>query len=430
MSPGTGAERLRIAHLTATFPPYPGGAGNTAYRFARGQAERGHHVEVFTAPAAGEVPDPGGAIVHRIDPLLAIGNAPLIPRLARLEGFDVVHLHYPFIFGSELALIGRLRRRGRSAALLVHYKNRLVAGGVRGVLFGAYEHTVAPTLIRSADRICVLSEDHARSVPYLRRALERAPERLVEMPNGVDTDAFSPGRNPALRAELGIPDGAPVVAFVATLDRAHHFKRLDVAIDALARLADPRARAGGHTPASGRAVAAGGGAGTLNGERAPHLLVAGGGELLEGFRARARAAGVGERVHFLGPVPHAHLPAALRAADVFLLTTEPPESFGIVLIEAMACGLPAIATDYPGVRAVVADGENGAVVTPGDPDAAAAALRSILDLEPDGRRRLGLAGRERCERLWAWPRLLDRMDGAYREAIAARRGGSASGGRS
>ena len=44
-------------------------------------------------------PDPGGAIVHRLDPVLAIGNAPLIPSLARIEGFDVVHLHYPFIFG-------------------------------------------------------------------------------------------------------------------------------------------------------------------------------------------------------------------------------------------------------------------------------------------------------------------------------------------
>ncbi|MCL4287753.1 MAG: glycosyltransferase, partial [Thermoleophilia bacterium] len=76
-------EPLRIAHLTATFPPYPGGAGNTCYRFARGQAGRGHHVEVFTAVADGEPPDPGGAVVHRIDPGRAIGNAPRIPKLAR-----------------------------------------------------------------------------------------------------------------------------------------------------------------------------------------------------------------------------------------------------------------------------------------------------------------------------------------------------------
>ena len=57
----------------------------------------------------------------------------------------------------------------------------------------------------------------------------------------------------------------------------------------------------------------------------------------------------------------------LRAADLFLLTTEPPESFGIVLIEAMACGLATIATEYPGVRAVVDDGETGLVVEPRRP---------------------------------------------------------------
>ena len=385
---------MRIAHLTATFPPYPGGAGNTAYRFARGQAARGHHVEVFTTPAAGEAPDPGAVLVHRIEPLVAIGNAPLIPSLARIAAFDVVHLHYPFIFGSELTLLGRLTRRRRRQALLVHYKNRLVGAGARAPLFAAYERTIAPLVVRAADRVCVLSPDHAASVPYLRRAGERRPDKLIEIPNGVDVEEFSPGPDAnGLRERLGVPADALLAAFAATLDRAHHFKRLDLAIDALARPA---------------------------GAAAPHLVVAGGGELLDGFRARAAAAGAGDRVHFLGPVPHAELPAVLRAADAFVLTTEPPESFGLVLIEAMSCGLPTIATDYPGVRAVVDDGETGLVVPAADPAAIGAAI-ARLAADPEARRRMGSAGRAKAEREWAWPRLLDRMDDAYAEAIAARR---------
>lgn len=385
---------MRIAHLTATFPPYPGGAGNTAFRFAREQAALGHRVEVFTAPAQGEAPDPGEAIVHRIDPVLAIGNAPLIPSLARLEGFDLVHLHYPFIFGSELTLLSRLRRRARSQALLVHYKNRLVGKGLRGGLFEAYEHTVAPALIRAADRVCVLSPDHADSVPYLRRAGARDSAKLIEMPNGVDADAFSPGADGSgLRERLGIAPEAVVAAFVSTLDRAHHFKRLDIAIEALARIGDDRLK----------------------------LVIAGGGELLEGFRAQAAAAGVGDRVHFLGAVPHVQLPDVLRAADLFLLTTEPPESFGIVLIEAMACGLPAVATDYPGVRAVVDEGVNGTLVPLGDVDAVAAALAELVAAGPERRGELGAAGREKAIREWSWPQLVERMDGAYAQAIEVRR---------
>ncbi len=151
-----------------------------------------------------------------------------------------------------------------------------------------------------------------------------------------------------------------------------------------------------------------------------HLVVAGGGELLEEFRGQAAAAGVGDRVHLLGPVPHVELPGVLRASDMFLLTTEPPESFGIVIAEAMAAGLPAVATDYPGVRAVVEPGVTGLLVPPDDPAAVAAALAELRDAGPDRRGELGAAGRTRAEALWSWPTLLDRMDAAYAEAIAAR----------
>jgi rhamnosyl/mannosyltransferase len=219
------------------------------------------------------------------------------------------------------------------------------------------------------------------------------------MPNGVDAETFSPGPDQdwrgsrqGLRETLGIPAGATVAAFVATLDRAHAFKRVDVAIEALRRASD----------------------------REIHLLVAGGGELLEQHRATAARVGVGGRVHFLDAVPHAELPAVLRAADLFLLTTEPPESFGIVLIEAMATGLPVIASDYPGVRAVVDEGTTGVLVPRGDPDAAAAAL-TRLAADPARRERMGAAGRVRAEERWSWPRLVKRMDEAYRQAIAARR---------
>ena len=393
MSRSAAPGALRIAHLTATFPPYPGGAGNTAHRFAVGQAERGHHVEVYTAAAEGTPPPDGAAIVHRVKPRFAIGNAPLIPAIARLRGFDVLHIHYPFIFGAEMLMASRARRGGRDAAVLVHYKNQLIGEGGRRPLFAAYERLTPPLLVRHADRVCVLSADHAESVPYLRALRRRRPERVVEMPNGVDAEAFSPGPPSDARAQLGIPADAILAAFVATLDRAHHFKRLDVAIEAIARSSDVRL----------------------------HLLVAGDGELRPRFEALAAELGVAERVHFAGRIPHAELPAVLRAADLFLLTTEPPESFGIVLIEAMACGLPVLATEYPGVRAVVDDGVNGLLVPPADPAAVAGALDRLAAAGAEERERLGANGRAKAAREWSWPRLLDRMDEAYRGAIETRR---------
>jgi len=377
--------------VSATFPPYLGGAGTTCLHLAAGSAARGHHVEVFTAEADGAAPDTGAAVVHRREPLAAIGNAPLIPALARLSGFDVVHLHYPFIFGAELMLAGRVR--SRNGALVVSYHNRLIGDGARRAMFAAYEATVAPLLARAADRICVLSEAHAATVPYLR---SRPRGKLAVLPNGVDVDAFRPGPDAAgVRAEHGIPSDAPVAAFVAALDRAHFSKRLDLALEAVSLVPRPDV----------------------------HLLVAGGGEWLERYRAEAAARGIAGRVHFLGSVPHERLPDALRAADLLLLTSD-LESFGIVLLEAMACGLPTVSTDPPGVGAVVRAGATGLMAPRGDAKAIARAVDALIERGPRGRREMGLAGRAECERRYAWPRLVERLEGVYREALASSAGSS------
>jgi glycosyltransferase involved in cell wall biosynthesis len=87
----------------------------------------------------------------------------------------------------------------------------------------------------------------------------------------------------------------------------------------------------------------------------------------------------------------------------------------------MACGLATIVTEYPGVRAVVDDGETGLVIEAGSPAAVAEAIQRVANGRAD-RVRMGQAGREKAARLWSWPRLLDRMDEAYAEAIGERHG--------
>ena len=91
---------MRIAHVTATFPPYQGGTGTVCYHNALGLARLGHEVTVFTAehPGGGHV-DPEEFMVCRLPSLFRIGNAPFLPVLLGLREFDVIHLHLPFPFG-------------------------------------------------------------------------------------------------------------------------------------------------------------------------------------------------------------------------------------------------------------------------------------------------------------------------------------------
>ena len=96
---------MKIVHVTATFPPYRGGTGTVCYYNALGLARLGHEVTVVTARQAGDGgrgADPPGVTVRRLPALLRLGHATFLPGLRGLKGFDVIHLHPPFILGAEM----------------------------------------------------------------------------------------------------------------------------------------------------------------------------------------------------------------------------------------------------------------------------------------------------------------------------------------
>jgi glycosyltransferase involved in cell wall biosynthesis len=372
---------MRIAHLVATFPPYYAGSGNACFYQAEALAARGHAVEVFTASYPGVPRDPAGVVAHRYRARLRIGNAPFIPQLALLDGFDVIHLHQPFIFGAEAALAASLRT---GTPLVSSYHNELQAPGVKGLLFAGYDLTVTRAALRRSVRLTVLSMEHAREAPLLAAELRRRPDAFAPVPNGADVETFRPGTEPELRAALGIPAGAIVAAFCAKLDAAHLTKRPDLAIAATARVP-----------------------GLV-------LLAIGGGELQGRYEADAARAGVADRVVFAGDQSHDGVARHLRAAD-FLVMPSTLESFGIVQLEAMASGLPVVIADLPGARGVSRDGDHGVHVAPADVDDLVRGIRAVVDAGPDGRRRMGEAARAHVVDRYTWARGAERLEAVYRE---------------
>jgi glycosyltransferase involved in cell wall biosynthesis len=374
---------LRIAHVTATFPPYWAGTGNVAYHNARVLHERGHDVTVFTASTERDDELSFPFEVVRLAAPLRIGNAPLTPALpARLAGFDLVHLHVPYIFGAELTALTRLLR---GTPLAMTYHNDLLATGARGRLFRLYSQLNQRWLLRKADRLIATSSDYARHSLLARTAPDLGAVEVVA--NGVDTDAFRPEpATPSWRGELGIPEGAPVALFVGGLDPAHHFKGVHVLLEAMERLPDA------------------------------HLVAVGEGSLREGYRAQAEASSPG-RVHFVGKVPLERLISFYQGASLTVLpSVTQGEAFGMVLIESMACGTPVVASDLPGVRSVVTK-DVGYLAAPGDPDDLAGALSSLLD-DPEQARRMGAAGRELVRRRYNWEVVVDDLEAIYRDMLA------------
>ena len=145
------------------------------------------------------------------------------------------------------------------------------------------------------------------------------------------------------------------------------------------------------------------------------LLVGGGPQEREARRyiATRRLHGV----EFLGRVSDDEKAQLFRTADVYVSPATGRESFGIVLLEAMACGVPPVAFGLPGVAAVVEDGRTGLLAPPGDVAALAGKMREMLELPEPDRAALGAAGRAACEARFAWPRVVDRVEAAYAEVV-------------
>ena len=380
-------DRLRIAHVTATFPPYRGGTGNVCYHNARELARRGHDVHVFTSTVDGapqrETRD--GIEIHRLSPLVRVGNAPLLPQLlSALRGFDVIHLHYPFYGGEITTLAARLRH----TPLVITYHQDVFQTGLLGMGASILVRTLGRWTLRSADRLLFTSADYGRA-SYVRPMMTGREQTIGELANGVDVTAFIPGPAPQhLRERYGLRDGDQVALLVGGLDQAHYFKGVDIFLQALSGL-----------PAH------------------VHGVLVGDGDLRPSYQARAAALGMTERIIFAGRVPDSELADYYRLADVTVLpSTTMGEAFGLVLVESMACGRPVIASDLPGVRTVVAEGVDGFLVPPGNSSTLAECLRTMLAVPAAQRHAMGRAGRRKVEERYSWEQIGARLEVIYRQS--------------
>ena len=355
---------MRIALATCVYPPYRGGIGSVAARHADLLREIGHEVEVMTPGRDGDwAVNTSGT--RRQRPLLRHGNSAFVPQLATAVGsFDALYLHYPFYGGAEPAALGA---RLAGVPYVAFFHMDVAWSGWRGRFISVYERTLAPLILRGASTVFVSSHDYAERSSLSEYALTN----LVERPYGVDTERFSPRViSDDQRRALGIDPGRKIVLFVGAMDRGHDFKGVPQLLEAFA---------------------------AANIGSSAQLVLVGDGERRSVYESAARSHGVADAV-FLGRASDEDLLAAYQAADVTVLpSTTGEEAFGIVLIEAMACGCPVIASDLPGVRTVAREELGGRRVPPGDVASLSQSLREVVE-DPSWNERRGAARTGACER--------------------------------
>jgi rhamnosyl/mannosyltransferase len=360
--------RLKVLHVGKFFPPHAGGMEShleLICRLTKSDVDLQVLVSSDDARTVREVRD--GVPVTRVGTRLTLASASFNPGMAReirRARADVVHFHHP----NPTAVLSYLAARP-GGRLVVTYHSDIVRQRVLGPLVSPLIHA----FLHRADAIIATSPDYAASSPVLRRHADR----VTVLPFGIDTDEIrrvDEREVRAIRARYG-----ERIVFAA--GRLVYYKGFDYLVRAMRRVD-------------------------------AHLLIAGGGPLRGELERLAGEEGVAAKVTVLGPVPD--LRPYYHAADVFALpSVARSEAFGIVQLEAMACGLPVVNTSLDtGVPFVSPHGLTGLTVPPADPAALAAALGTLLS-DPALRARLGAAGRERVQGELSAERMARRTLGLY-----------------
>ncbi len=398
---------LAILHLITSLAR--GGAQAHLLDLVKGQRARGHHVEVAYLKDHDMVPDflqvgrghaegqaglpiPVGSadddgFGRGIDGIVGVAGR-LMAAISATRP-DVLHTHLlkADAIGAVVGWLARFGRRGSPPCAIISSKHNDEAALRRPWI--ARAHGV---LSRADDAIICCSDHVARYVTTVGRAPADRVRRVyygIDLGRPVDLGA---DRRAEVRRDLGVPDRAELVMGVGRLDPQKGWPDL---IEAMASVVAARPNA--------------------------HLVIVGGAQQGDGsfvgrLRARALAPDLAGHVTFAGV--RRDVPVLMAACDLFALASR-WEGFGLVFAEAMAAARPVVATRVSAVPEVVADGETGLLVEPGDIDGLAGAITRVLSDRALGGR-LGMAGYRRVRELFAAPRMVDETIAVYREVIARR----------
>ncbi|TEU13611.1 MAG: glycosyltransferase [Anaerolineales bacterium] len=360
---------MNILHIYKDYFPVLGGIENHIKVLAEAQVAAGHQVIVLVCDLSRHtrIENLNGVRVIKAGRITTAASMPLSLSqpliLARLRP-DIVHIQSPYPLGETANWL-----LGHAKATVITYQSDVVRQ--RGWLrfYGPFLRRV----LRAADRIIATSPRYIESSPWL----QPVRERCTVIPNGVDVTRFVPSSRHRT--------GPPTLVFVG---RLRYYKGLDTLLRAMP-----------HVPEAS-------------------LTIVGEGPMREEWQALSQELGLAGRVTFVGEVDDADLPDYYQQADLFVFPSNArSEAFGIALIEAMACGLPCIATELgTGTSWVVQDGITGLVVPPADPLALAEAITTLLQ-DPTRRQAMGQAGRERVVQHFSVEQVIRKVGTLYEELL-------------
>jgi glycosyltransferase involved in cell wall biosynthesis len=383
---------MKVLQITPFYPPSLGGVQYFVRGLSRALRRGGHDVDVLTINTEDVEPvktDSEGVSIRRCalsaSYYRGLISVEFAQRLLEARGFDLYHVHVPYAFGLEVAVVAS--RRNRKPLIATHHGQGIRGDPLYTLIAGSYSLFSRAISLRGVHRLIFLTRSYADSL-WLPGTVRR---RIRIVRTGADISSFSPDHDGlSVRARHRIREEVPLVLFVGSLRAGNQYKGIDYLIRAL--------------PEVKRTV------------KDVRLMIVGGGRLLAELKALASQLGLDDAIVFTGAVRNDLLPGYYSAADTFVLpSTTGPENSPVVVFEAMASGRPVVASRLPGVCEIVQHEETGLLVPPKDVSALAAALARVLT-DSDFRSNAGHKARVRA-RGYSWDHCAAEMDTVYRELV-------------
>ncbi len=374
---------MKIASIVCAYPPYAGGMGNSAKQINELLSNK-HEIKTFT-PSTTRV-------------LLHYGHGAFFPQLLwHLKKFDYIYLHYPFFGTAEIVWLFKIFHKKQK--LIIHYHMDVKGLSLLAKILSIPSRLILKSLLSQAETIVCASLDYVKS-SSIKKYYFKHKEKFQEIPFGIDIKKFQPKLINQKQKNKSLAKAQAIIRyvndkfikrdlnllFVGGLDQAHYFKGIEVLLEAL----------------------------FLTTKRNWKLKIIGDGNRKWRYEEQAKNLKLDNKVEFLGRLEEKELIRAFQNADLFILPSiNNNEAFGIVLIEALACGVPVIASNLPGVRRVFTPNKEGLLTEPQDSHDLQKKIDFVLNHE-DLRRKMAIAARELAEEKYDLKKMEDRLNKLFK----------------
>jgi len=381
----------RICLVTHYFPPHKGGIEQVSYEQSKRLTESGYQIDVLTSKFEGRNTNPIKGIKIHHYPSLNVAKRfgvpyPIISFKAYktftqlIKKCDLVHAHGHVYMSSYMA--GMVAKKYKKPFIVTQHNTFIDYQSLLNIIEQLNDFIIGKSVLKHANKVITVSKETMKYV--LKLGADKTKTSVIY--NGVDIDYFRPVNKRKSREKLGLPKNRKIILSVR---RLVYKNGLDTLIESVPLLTRDH----------------------------PDLLflVAGKGPSRKLIEDRIKELGIDNNVKLTGFVPDRLLPVYYDAADYFILPSASGEGLPLVLLEAMACGLPVIATTVGGTPEIIKHMKNGVLVPPRNPEAMAEALSKLLSegLGPA----LGEEARRIVENRLTWEENIRQLQDIYKKFI-------------